>query len=207
MSLLSDTPADRRRPIRFTPTDYYALSDMGLLRTPTELVDGEIIEMPSQYHAVVAAIGRITDALRDAWFDRDRVVSDMTVAFPSGWLPRPDVAVFDEVPPRHPKRVTRFPMPRLVVEVSASTLDYDLGEKARRYAAEAVPDYWVAEVEDETDPEAQPRRLHVLRDPDPDGYAIRTTLGVGEAVSPLCLPEVRFAVADLLPAYPPENDA
>ena len=136
---------------------------------------------------------------RATWHDRDLVVNDMTVAFPSGWNPRPDVAVFDVLPPRRPLDVARFPTPRLVVEVSDTTLDYDLGEKADRYAAEGVAELWVGEVSD-GDPAG--RRLHVLRDPGLSGYRDRAARGPGDAASPLCLPGLGLAVIDLLPAYP-----
>ena len=199
MPVLSDSYIETRRPIRFTPQDYYALADQGLLRTPTELVDGQIIEMPAQHYPAVAAIGEIYSVLRGAWHDKRCVVTDMTVPFPSGWNPRPDVAVFDVLPPRRPLDAGRFPTPRLVVEVSDTTLDYDLGEKADRYAAEGVAELWVGEVSD-GDPAG--RRLHVLRDPGPSGYRDRAALGPGDAVSPLCLTALDLAVIDLLPAYP-----
>ena len=199
MPVVSEGILETRRPIRFTPEDYYALADQGLLRTPTELVDGQIIEMPDRFYPEAAAVGRIFHPLRAAWHDEELVVMTMTNAFPSGWNPRPDIAVYDVMPPRHPLDTDRFPMPRLVVEVSDTTLDYDLGEKADRYAAEGVAEVWVGEVSD-GDPAG--RRLHVLRGPGPTGYRDRAALGPGESASPLCIPALALAAIDLLPAYP-----
>ncbi len=120
----------------------------------------------------------------------------MTVAFSSGWNPQPDVAVYDTLPPRHP-RERRFSDAALVVEVADSTLAYDLGDKAARYAAEGVQELWVADVDG--------RRLHVLRDPDGSDYKSQTLHKLGDTASPLCMPEVHIKVDDVIPAYPDED--
>ena len=84
MPVVSEGIVETRRPIRFTPQDYHALADQGLLRTPTELVDGQIIEMPDRFYPEAVAVGRSFNALRAAWHDEELVVVTMTNAFPSG---------------------------------------------------------------------------------------------------------------------------
>ena len=185
--------AESRRPFRFTPTAFWSLHDRGVLPKFCELVDGQIIEMPARYTLEGVVTGRIDRALTALWFDPDHLGQSGTHVFASGWHPMPDLAVYDELPPQRvdPDDPTfAYPMPRLVVEVSDSTLDYDLGEKASRYAAEGVPELWVADVNG--------RRLHVFRDPDGPDWRLRRLFKPGDAVSPLCLPEAGLAVADLL---------
>ena len=80
---------------------------------------------------------------------------------------------------------------RLVVEVSVSSLKYDVGVKSRMYARAGIPEYWASDVEG--------RRLIVHRDPTPDGYASVVSLSEGESVSPLSAPNAVFVVADFLP--------
>ena len=109
------TPPEVRRPVRFTPEEFHALSEQGVIPERTELVDGEIIEMPAQHYPAVATISEIQFALREAWPHKRCVVSNMTHVFPSGWNPMPDVAVYDRPPPRRPKEGA-YPVPRLVVE-------------------------------------------------------------------------------------------
>jgi hypothetical protein len=86
MTVATDQPQVRteREPLRFTPEQYYSLTEQGVIREPTELVDGHIVTMPAQFHPAIAAIGRISRRLVAAWHDEDAVASDMTHPFPSG---------------------------------------------------------------------------------------------------------------------------
>ena len=157
----------------------------------SELVDGEVYEMPAQYFPAVAAIGRFDRALRAGWHDPDLIGINATHVFPGGWQPMPDVIVYDALPPRRPGPGVVWPVPRLVVEVADETLEYDLGEKASRYAAEGIEELWVADVNG--------RKLHAFRGPSGGDWRVHLLLKSGEAVSPLCLPDAKLAVAELLP--------
>jgi len=63
----------------------------------------------------------------------------------------------------------------LAVEVSDSSLRYDLGKKARLYAAHGVRDYWVVDLETET--------LHRHSEPGAEGYGRVEKNGFGDAVA------------------------
>ena len=157
----------------------------------SEFVDGEIYEMPAQYWPAVGAIKALDNALTPLWHDPLLIGTNGTHVFPSGWEPLPDLTLYDTLPPRRPGPDAPYPMPRLIVEVADTTLDYDLGEKALRYAAEGVEELWVADVAG--------RRLHVHREPVNGDWRQRLLFVVGDEVSPLCLPDARLKVADLLP--------
>lgn len=86
----------------------------------------------------------------------------------------------------------------LIVEVSNTTLAYDLGTKAELYAKAGVEDYWVLDVIG--------RRLTVFRRPYADAarehgywYASVQAFGESEAVSPLAVASAQIVVVDLLP--------
>lgn len=79
----------------------------------------------------------------------------------------------------------------LVVEVSDTTLRFDLRNKALLYARAGVEDYWVADVVG--------RRLIVHRNPTPAGYAEVTEYGENETVAPLARPDAAVLVSQLLP--------
>ena len=87
---------------------------------------------------------------------------------------------------------------RLIVEVSDSTLHYDLGGKSHLYAAAAIPEYWVIDV--------NALQLHVFRDPITDAesprgfkYASVQVLNPTVRIAPLTAPESSILVGDLLP--------
>lgn len=96
--------------------------------------------------------------------------------------------------------VTRHPGPEdivLIVEGSDSTLRYDQGLKAAKYAEAGVADYWIADV--------NARAFHVYRDPvampeSPSGFGYRSVVAYSEeeSLSPLSAPEITLCVADLL---------
>jgi Uma2 family endonuclease len=86
----------------------------------------------------------------------------------------------------------------LIVEVSDTTLNVDVTEKAERYATANVADYWVLDLNS--------RKLLVSRDPValPTGlgataYRTQLPLNPTDRVSPLAAPHASILVADLLP--------
>ncbi len=141
----------------------------------------------------------------------ERTDAQVRLAFGTGWRfrvqlplvlnlhtdPMPDIAVIPGVlvgDPEHPTAAA------LVVEVSDTTFDTDVTEKAELYATAGVADYWVLDVVN--------RQLHVFRDPQPlplpptlgaTAYRTHLTLGPNDTVSPLAVPTALIRVADLLP--------
>ena len=80
---------------------------------------------------------------------------------------------------------------RLVVEISDSTLGFDLTAKAALYARAGIADYWVLDV--------PARRLIVHRDPRNGLYQSITVYSEHEAVAPLAAPDRKFRVAEAFP--------
>jgi Uma2 family endonuclease len=76
----------------------------------------------------------------------------------------------------------------LVVEVSDSTLDYDLNTKAPLYAAAGIPECWVVDV--------NARTLHRHTQPGATGYQSVAAL---PATASVIVNAVTLAIADLLP--------
>ncbi len=70
----------------------------------------------------------------------------------------------------------------LVVEVAASSLAHDTGEKADLYAAAGISDYWVVDLEN--------RLIEVRRDPLAGRYRSMQTYSGDDEIHPLKLPEV-----------------
>jgi len=75
---------------------------------------------------------------------------------------------------------------RLLVEISDSTLGFDLTTKAELYARAGIVEYWVVDV--------ATRRLIVHRDPREGLYRSVTAYGEDETVTPLASPGPEFRV-------------
>ena len=88
----------------------------------------------------------------------------------------------------------RFPGPgdiALLVEVSDSTLSFDLRTKSALYARAEFADYWVLDINQ--------RKMIVHRDPREGRYQSVTVYSASESVSPLAAPERQFAVRSAFP--------
>jgi len=81
------------------------------------------------------------------------------------------------------------PVVQLLVEISDSSLDYDLGRKAAIYAGLGLPDYWVVDARKMT------TRIH--REPRDGAFQSAVDLPHTETLTPLRLPTLSVKLADL----------
>jgi Uma2 family endonuclease len=133
------------RPHRLTVHDYYRMAEAGVLSPDdrTELIEGEIIDMPpiGNRHAEVVRV--LTKRLIRALGDAAEVSAQLPVRLSLRSEPQPDFAV---VRAKRGGYRDAHPVPSdvlLLIEVSDSTLGYDLGRRANLYAAYGIPEYWV----------------------------------------------------------------
>lgn len=182
----------------WTRDEYYKIAAAGLfdLSERVELIAGEIITMAPQDSQHATAVRLAENALRLA-FDRGYDVrSQLPLDLSQHSQPEPDIAVVVGTPrdyrDAHPTTAL------LVVEVSGATLAYDRREKASLYAQADIADYWIVNLQDSL--------IEVYRQPtplagQPFGYGYRTLMRylTSDAITPLALPSVTIAVADLLP--------
>jgi Uma2 family endonuclease len=99
--------------------------------------------------------------------------------------PEPDLIVFS----KPYREFTDNPQPadlRLVLEISDSTLGFDLTTKARLYARARIVEYWVVDIPG--------RRVIVHRDPQEGQYRSVTAYAEQESVKPLASPDHEFPV-------------
>ena len=109
-----------------------------------ELLDGEIWVLNAIHsrHAAVQSDlhGRLWTALSPSTGLRCYLTPSVEMGDKS--LPEPDIVVGEP----HNEGFLPFAKVRLVIEVSDTTLDIDMGRKQRIYAAAAIPEYWVADL-------------------------------------------------------------
>lgn len=154
-----------------------------------ELIRGEMREMnpAGPIHGDLIAY-LMTWSAQIADLERFRITGQSGVNMPDvGSRPEPDVFWIDRRRYRE-----RHPMTgdvKLAIEVSDSSLEYDLGEKAQLYSESGLSEYLVVDVPGQ--------QVHVMREPSPDGYRSKSVSKKGELVSPLVQADARLDVRDL----------
>ncbi len=159
-----------------------------------EFVRGEIIDMGRQGWPHAAALSLLIEALRRA-FPVGYWVNDQRPFRVGTSEPIPDAAVILGSPRDYHDHPTAAV---LIVEVSDSTLQYDLTTKAELYATAGVAEYWVLDLEH--------RQLHVLREPqalsnalEAVAYQSHTVLSASDTIAPVAASTACVKVSDLLP--------
>jgi Uma2 family endonuclease len=184
----------------WTRAEYERLAAMGALEgARVELIGGTIVAMAAKGPVHRVLVNRARRALERAFPSTAFVVwTEQPLALTDQDEPEPDVTV---TAGRDEDYLTGHPTPRqtaLVVEIAATTLTYDLGDKADLYAAAGIDDYWVVNLPAGV--------VVVLRVPEPNDasatgvrYAERREYRSGDQITPLAAGAVPVAVSDLLP--------
>jgi Uma2 family endonuclease len=137
-----------------------------------ELSHGELIRMtpPHRPHASMQAqiIGKLYAALGSG----EGLLGEVAVRLGHDTVRALDVGLVD---PAAVERVVEPGEVRLAVEVSDTTLEEDIGPKARDYAAAEIATYWVVDV--------NARVVHVMVQPTERGYGRREVVRFGEQLS------------------------
>jgi len=180
---------------RFTVEEYHRMAEKGILGPDeqVELVRGVIREMSPKNWAHVIAAKSVYDLLLDALRGKASVYPEAPlVADAIDSEPQPDVLVCSN--PDEWAYGSRRTNPLLVIEISDSSLQYDLGEKASLYAEAGVPEYWVVNLVE--------RVLVVFREPLKGSYQVRLSLEETKRVTPEPWPGLTLEVSAF---FPPER--
>lgn len=181
-------------PKRWTRRECDFLRENGLLTERYELIDGEIISKMGQKppHAYVVSV--LMDWLISLFGSLHvRIQSSINIgdADPELNDPEPDAVVTAQpaiaYAERHPGPADLL----LAVEVSDTTLRFDLRNKALLYARAGIAEYWVADIAG--------RRFVAHRQPAPEGYREVLEYAEEELLSLSARPDAAARVADLLP--------
>ena len=184
---LLDTP--RRLLLRIE--DFLTLNIAGTLDgfAKSELIDGEIITMNAQFRphsfAQSQLLIRLAHALASLDLDLTPVI-EVAIAMPPYDMPEPDITLTSSPRGEGPVPLASV---ALVVEVSSTTRDFDLGRKAALYAHHRIPEYWVVDL-----PGAE-----IVRhwQPGADGYACRDAVAFGTSITAATLPDLTVETAGL----------
>jgi len=177
--------------------EYYLMAEMGMFtRKHVELIEGQVIEMSPQGTQHITSVTLVGDLFRRVFVSGFFVRIQGPLNLGEHSEPEPDVAVVSgsirDYNQAHPTTAV------LVVEISDTSLNYDRTHKARLYAKAGIAEYWIVNLIS--------RQLEVYRDIISDeaqlfGFGYRSIMFFTETdfVTPLVMPNVSIAVADLLP--------
>lgn len=175
---------------RITVEEFLALDEGGFFEKVgrVELIDGEIFEMAPLHRPHARTLMELTVAIGLAVRSHEPEIEALTpvsARLDPHSLPEADIvlaAAADEA------FVTAETV-RLVVEVSATSLDHDLGRKLRLYARTGVPEYWVADVAG--------RRVWRFHVPEGESYGERAEFAFGEPIPSATIPGLTVDTARL----------
>ena len=168
--------------------DYHHMIDSGLLdRRRVELLDGEILEMAPEGPLHADRVDVVAAYLRQLLGSSVSIREGRPVTLPSNSEPEPDLAVvkYQRYREFHPGPTAIF----WLIEVSRTTLQYDLTRKAASYAQAGIEEYWVID-------EVQ-HQLWVHRQPNSGSYQSVLAMHTG-TVAPLAFPDLEILVEKLL---------
>ena len=173
----------RSDPTRYplTVRDFVMLCEAGAFEEVgrVELVEGEILQMAPMHrpHARIVPLLSIALDRAIALLDANlEILGEPSAELEAHSMPQADIVVAEIADEKIVSRGTV----RLLVEVAATSLSYDLGRKKRLYARSAVPEYWVVDVDGRTI-----IRFHAPADED---YVERAEFAFGEPVPSATIP-------------------
>ncbi|NES82869.1 MAG: Uma2 family endonuclease [Moorea sp. SIO2B7] len=175
---------------RWTVADYHRMIANSLLAgRQVELINGNIVDMAPELPIHRATYRRGVKYLEALLQERAVVFSAAPITLPTDGEPQPDICIakspesqYDE---RHPSPDDIY----WLIEVSNSTLSYDLGEKAQIYARDGIQEYWVIDIPG--------KQLWLHRKPRDGKYCSIMQLSSG-TIKPLTMPDVTIQIEKLL---------
>ncbi len=183
---------------RWTRGDCETLESTGLWeREKLELIEGDLISKMSKnrpHVTVMVFVLKWLASVFDAVYITPEAPIDVSPEDNPTNEPQPDLAVLTQPCSAYENANPGPSDIRLLVEISDTTLAFDLGVKARLYARAGIAEYWVVDV--------MGRRVVVHRDPRAGAFQTVTSHKAGEKVEPLAAPGRSFSVNDAFPNKP-----
>ena len=171
---------------RFTVKDYHRMAEAEVFdpEDRVELIDGEVLEMAPIDSRHAGCVNRLNYLFVSRLGTRAVVAPQNPIEVDDYSEPQPDLVLLR---PRDDFYSSSHGLPNdvlLVVEVSNTTLRFDLGRKTALYLAGRIPEVWVVDVNAEV--------VHVAT---PAGTRVVTR---GESLAPEAFPDLVLEVTDIV---------
>ncbi len=177
---------------RFTVDDFHRMAETGILTEDdrVELLDGQVLEMAPIGPAHAGCVNRLTRLFTRLTAGSATVSVQNPVVLSARSEPQPDLAILryreDGYAEAHPSPGDVL----LVVEVADSSSQSDRAVKVPLYAAAGIGEVWLVDLDR--------RKIEICRDPTREGYRDVCTVGTVQTITPLRLPHVAIAAAEII---------
>lgn len=176
---------------RFTVEEFQRMGEAGILAPEerVELIDGEVVQMTPVGARHNWSVIDLTEHLIRLMADELQLAVQCSLQVGSEQL-SPDFAML-----RRGGRRDQVPQPEdcvLLVEVAESSVSFDSGSKARKYASVDIPEYWVLDLPKD--------RVLVYRRPEGGSYRETGAHARGSSFTSPALGGRTIQVADVLGA-------
>jgi Uma2 family endonuclease len=170
--------------------DFILLQESGALDAfaKSELIDGDIYTVNAIYRPHAGTLSDINADLVNSVRASGlalKVYSPVSTKLDDHNLPEPDLVIATV----ESDTLVSGRSVRLAVEVSASSLDFDLGKKAQLYARTGVPEYWVVDVAG--------RKIVQMTTPVDGAYRDIREIPFGERITSITIPQIAIDTSPL----------
>jgi Uma2 family endonuclease len=194
MNIALTKPDDSLRRRAFTVDDVSRMMEAGILGEDEnfELIEGDLV-MAAAKHVGHDKIRFVLNRMFNRVAPEDVFVAlEPSLQLAKDVLLEPDIVLIRESVYDAGAKTFAKPRPediRLVVEVSASSLSYDRGIKARLYARHRIPEYWVID--------AAERKTFVHTGPSGDAWSSILERGPMDLLTTAALPGFSIRLGDI----------
>jgi len=183
---------DEPRLYELTLEDFRTLHDAGAFdeRPKVELIEGVLYEVAAQknkHSFMKSELGRRLANKLEAMGSPLRAIVEPTVAMPPKSAPEPDIALTADTPRND---YVALDTVALLIEVSSTTLSFDLRRKGTLYARNGVPEYWVIDVAKEV--------VHRHWEPTVEGCRSNDEVALGGRLESVTIPGLAIDTANLV---------
>lgn len=176
---------------RLTVNDYHRMGEVGIIgqNTRVELVGGDVIDMAPIGSTHAGMVRRLEKMLHDSIADSAIISVQNPVVLNQHSEPQPDLAVLkmrnDFYAAAHPEASDIL----LIIEVSDTTLRYDLETKLPLYAQAEIPEVWLIDIANSS--------AELFRNPGRQGYQEIEKPVPGTYIESILLPTLAIPVNNL----------
>ena len=173
---------------KWSINDYHRMVGTGLLdHRHVELIEGEIVERVPEGPDHVYSEETLADKFRDKFRGIACVREAKPITLETS-EPEPDVAIAQGTRENYTQRHPYAEDLLLVVEISKSTLRYDLNTKRDLYARANILEYWVVDLTG--------RQVEIFRQSNGQQYTKHFTVTEG-AIAPQAFPKCEIQINDI----------